>query len=361
MALITLRQLLDHAAEHSYGVPAFNVNNLEQMRAIMEAAEATDSPVIVQASAGARKYAGANFIRHLMLAALEEFPHIPLCMHQDHGASPDVCIRSIQIGFSSVMMDGSLMSDMKTPSNYAYNVDVTRRTAEIAHACGVSVEGELGCLGSLETGMADKEDGSGADGVLSHEQLLTDPEQAAAFVKATQVDALAIAIGTSHGAYKFSRPPTGDILSIQRVKEIHARIPDTHLVMHGSSSVPQDWLKIINENGGAIKETYGVPVAEIQEGIKHGVRKINIDTDLRLAATGAIRRCLTKDPSEFDPRKYLTAASQAMMDICKERFIAFGTAGQASKIKVLSLEAMTKRYQSGELAPRVHSPEGARV
>ncbi len=361
MALITLRQLLDHAAEYSYGVPAFNVNNLEQMRAIMMAATATNSPVIVQASAGARKYAGPNFIRHLMLAALEEFPDIPLCMHQDHGASPDVCFRSIQIGFSSVMMDGSLMSDMKTPSSYDYNVDVTRRTVDIAHACGVSVEGELGCLGSLETGTADKEDGSGADGILSHEQLLTDPEQAAAFVKATHVDALAIAIGTSHGAYKFSRPPTGDILAINRIKEIHARIPDTHLVMHGSSSVPQEWLKVINECGGNIKETYGVPVAEIQEGIKHGVRKVNIDTDLRLAATGAIRRCLNKNPSEFDPRKYLTEAHDAMMEICKDRFIAFGTAGQASKIKVLSLEAMTKRYQAGELAPRVHQRTSERV
>lgn len=352
--LITLRQLLDHAAEHVYGVPAFNVNNLEQMRAIMEAAQETKSPVIVQASAGARKYAGPNFIRHLMLAALEEFPEIPLCMHQDHGASPEVCFRSIQIGFSSVMMDGSLMSDMKTPSTYDYNVAVTKETVAIAHACGVSVEGELGVLGSLETGLADKEDGSGADGHLTHEQMLTDPEQAAAFVKATQVDALAIAIGTSHGAYKFTRPPTGDILAIDQIKQIHARIPDTHLVMHGSSSVPQEWLAIINEYGGQMKETYGVPVEEIQEGIKHGVRKINIDTDLRLAATGAIRRALAQNPSEFDPRKYLTDAHHAMRDICKARFIAFGTAGQADKLKVLSLEAMTKRYQSGELTPRVN-------
>jgi fructose-bisphosphate aldolase class II len=354
MALISLRQLLDHAAEHGYGVPAFNVNNLEQMRAIMEAADATDSPVIVQASAGARKYAGAPFLRHLILAAIEEFPHIPVCMHQDHGASPDVCQRSIQLGFSSVMMDGSLREDMKTPASFDYNVEVTSKVVEMAHACGVSVEGELGCLGSLETGMADKEDGSGAEGKLSHEQLLTDPEQAAQFVKATQVDALAIAIGTSHGAYKFTRPPTGDILAIDRVKAIHARIPDTHLVMHGSSSVPQDWLKIINTYGGTMGQTYGVPVEEIQEGIKYGVRKINIDTDLRMASTGAIRRFLAENTKEFDPRKYLGEATKAMYGICKQRYEAFGTAGQASKIKVLSLEKMFQRYKAGELAPRVH-------
>lgn len=354
MALITLRQLLDHAAEHNYGVPAFNVNNLEQMRAIMEAAHITNSPVIVQASAGARKYAGPNFIRHLMLAAIEEFPHIPIVMHQDHGASPDVCQRSIQIGFSSVMMDGSLHEDMKTPASYAYNVDITRKVVAMAHACGVSVEGELGCLGSLETGIAGEEDGSGADCKLSHEQLLTDPEQAAAFVKATKVDALAIAIGTSHGAYKFSRPPTGDILAIQRIKEIHRRIPDTHLVMHGSSSVPQEWLKIINEHGGEIGETYGVPVEEIQEGIKHGVRKINIDTDLRLASTGAIRRYLGTHRAEFDPRKYLAVSVEAMRDICKQRFEAFGTASQADKIKVISMEDMYKRYLNGSLDPRIN-------
>ncbi len=353
MSLISLRQMLDHAAEHSYGVPAFNVNNLEQMRAIMIAADQTNSPVIVQASAGARKYAGAPFIRALMLAAVEEWPHIPVCMHQDHGASPAVCQRSIQLGFTSVMMDGSLEADMKTPSSFEYNVETTKMAADMAHACGVSVEGELGCLGSLESGMAGDEDGSGAEGKLSHDQLLTDPEQAAQFVKATQVDALAIAIGTSHGAYKFKRPPTGDVLDIQRIKEIHARIPDTHLVMHGSSSVPQDWLAIINEFGGEISETYGVPVEEIQEGIKHGVRKINIDTDLRLASTGAIRRFLAKNPAEFDPRKYLNETVKAMVDICKARYESFGTAGQASKIKVLSLEAMTARYLSGELAPRV--------
>lgn len=353
MALISLRQLLDHAAEHNYGVPAFNVNNLEQMRAIMLAAAATDSPVIVQASAGARKYAGAPFLRHLILAAIEEFPHIPVCMHQDHGSSPGVCQRSIQLGFSSVMMDGSLQEDMKTPGSFEYNVAVTAKVVEMAHAGGVSVEGELGCLGSLESGMAGEEDGHGAEGKLSHEQLLTDPEQAAEFVKLTKVDALAIAIGTSHGAYKFTRPPTGDILAIERIKAINARIPDTHLVMHGSSSVPQDWLQIINEHGGDMGQTYGVPVSEIQEGIKYGVRKINIDTDLRMASTGAIRRFMAKNPKEFDPRKYLGEATKAMMDICKQRYEAFGTAGQAGKIKVISLEDMYLRYEKGELAVRV--------
>ncbi len=354
MALISLRQMLDHAAEHGYGVPAFNVNNLEQMRAIMEAADETDAPVIVQASAGARSYAGAPFLRHLILAAIEEFPHIPVCMHQDHGTSPAVCQRSIQLGFSSVMMDGSLGEDGKTPASYDYNVDVTRRTVEMAHACGVSVEGELGCLGSLETGMAGEEDGIGAEGKLDHSQLLTDPEEAADFVKKTGVDALAIAIGTSHGAYKFTRPPTGDILAIERIKEIHARIPNTHLVMHGSSSVPQDWLAIINEYGGDMGETYGVPVEEIQEGIKHGVRKVNIDTDLRMASTGAIRKHLHENRSNFDPRKFLAASTKAMKDICKGRYEAFGTAGNASKIEALSLDAMTGRYLSGELDPKVN-------
>jgi fructose-bisphosphate aldolase class II len=354
MALISLRQMLDHAAENGYGVPAFNVNNLEQMRAIMEAADETDSPVIVQASAGARSYAGAPFLRHLILAAIEEFPHIPVCMHQDHGTSPAVCQRSIQLGFSSVMMDGSLGEDGKTPASYEYNVDVTRRTVEMAHACGVSVEGELGCLGSLETGMAGEEDGIGAEGVLDHSQLLTDPEEAADFVKKTGVDALAIAIGTSHGAYKFTRPPTGDILAIERIKEIHARIPNTHLVMHGSSSVPQDWLAVINEYGGDMGQTYGVPVEEIVEGIKHGVRKVNIDTDLRMASTGAIRKHLHDNPSNFDPRKFLQAATKGMKDICKARYEAFGTAGNASKISALSLDAMTDRYLSGELDPKVN-------
>ena len=352
--LISMRQLLDHAAEYQYGVPAFNVNNLEQMRAIMEAADKTNSPVIVQASAGARKYAGANFLKHMILAAVEEFPHIPIVMHQDHGASPAACQRSIQLGFSSVMMDGSLKEDQKTPASYDYNVEVTRRAVDMAHACGVSVEGELGCLGSLETGAAGEEDGVGAEGKLSHDQMLTDPEEAAQFVKATKVDALAIAIGTSHGAYKFTRPPTGDILAIERIKEIHHRIPDTHLVMHGSSSVPQEWLKIINEFGGEIAETYGVPIAEIQEGIKHGVRKVNIDTDLRLASTGAIRRFLAKNKSEFDPRKYLAETIKAMREICIARYEAFGTAGQAAKITVLSLEKMASRYSAGELDPRVN-------
>ena len=353
MALISLRQMLDHAAEHGYGVPAYNVNNLEQMRAIMEAAKQTDSPVIVQASAGARKYAGAPFLRHLILAAIEEFPEIPVVMHQDHGTSPAVCQRSIQLGFSSVMMDGSLQEDGKTPASYEYNVDVTRRAVEMAHACGVSVEGELGCLGSLETGMAGEEDGVGAEGKLSHDQLLTDPEEAADFVQKTKVDALAIACGTSHGAYKFTRPPTGDILAIDRIKEIHERIPDTHLVMHGSSSVPQEWLAVINEFGGEIPETYGVPVEQICEGIKHGVRKVNIDTDLRLASTGATRRFLAENPSEFDPRKFYKAAMTAMKDICVARYEAFGTAGNASKIRPLSLEAMYQRYEAGELEPKI--------
>lgn len=353
MSLISLRQLLDHAAEHNYGVPAFNVNNMEQMHAIMQAADETDSPVIVQASAGARSYAGAPFLRHLIEAAIEQWPHIPVCMHQDHGSSPAVCFRSIQLGFSSVMMDGSLLEDMKTPSNYEYNVKVTRSVVELSHACGVSVEGELGCLGSLETGTAGKEDGVGAEGILDHSQLLTDPEEAARFVRDTKVDALAIAIGTSHGAYKFTRPPTGDILAIQRIKEIHARIPDTHLVMHGSSSVPQDWLQIINNYGGDMGQTYGVPVEEIQEGIKHGVRKVNIDTDLRMSSTGAIRKFLAENRKEFDPRKYLKASTKAMRDICKLRYEAFGTNGQASKIKSISLEIMTKQYSLGKLDPRV--------
>ena len=300
MALVSMRQLLDHAAEHSYGIPAYNVNNLEQMRAIMQAADASDSPVIVQASAGARKYAGSNFLKHMILAAIEEFPHIPVCMHLDHGNSASTCQRAIAMGFSSVMMDGSLGEDSKTPTSYDYNVAVTKRTVEMAHACGVSVEGELGCLGSLETGEAGEEDGVGAVGKLTLEQMLTDPDEAVDFVAKTKVDALAIACGTSHGAYKFTRPPTGDILAIDRIREIHSKIPNTHLVMHGSSSVPQDWLAVINEFGGAIPETYGVPVEQIVEGIKHGVRKINIDTDLRLASTGAVRRFLAENPSEFD-------------------------------------------------------------
>jgi fructose-bisphosphate aldolase, class II len=353
MALITLRQLLDHAAEHQYGVPAFNVNNLEQVRAIMEAADATDSPVILQASAGARKYAGPRFLSHLIEAAIAEWPHIPIVMHQDHGASPAVCQRSIQLGFSSVMMDGSLESDMKTPACYEYNVDVTRRVAEMAHACGVSVEGELGCLGSLETGSAGDEDGSGAAGRLDHSQLLTDPDQAADFVKCTKVDALAIAIGTSHGAYKFSRPPSADILAIDRIKEIHRRIPDTHLVMHGSSAVPQDWLRVINACGGRMGETYGVPVEEVRKVIRHGVRKVNIDTDLRMAATGAVRSFLAKFPEEIDPRKWLAATTKAMKQIGKDRYEAFGAAGMASKIRPLSFDTMIARYERGEFDPKV--------
>ena len=344
MALISLRQLLDHAAEHGYGVPAFNVNNLEQTRAIMEAADQTDSPVIMQASAGARKYAGAPFLRALMEAAMTEFPHVPVVVHQDHGTSPGVCQRSIQLGFSSVMMDGSLGEDGKTPMDYDYNASVTRRVVDMAHACGVSVEGEIGCLGSLETGEAGEEDGIGAAGTLTHDQLLTDPEEAAQFVADTDVDALAIACGTSHGAYKFTRPPTGDILAMDRIKAIHSRIPNTHLVMHGSSAVPQDWLAVINEFGGEIPETYGVPVEQVVEGIKHGVRKVNIDTDLRLASTGSIRRFLAEHPAEFDPRKYLAASLEAMKAICIDRYEAFDTAGNASKIQPLSLADMQAHY-----------------
>ena len=338
MAMISLRQLLDHAAEHQYGVPAFNVNNLEQIQAIMQAARKTDSPVILQASAGARKYAGEAFLRKMVEAAAEMYPEIPIVMHQDHGASPSMCMQAIRSGFTSVMMDGSLMEDAKTPASYDYNVGVTSRVVEMAHAVGVSVEGELGCLGSLESGMAGEEDGSGAEGVLTHDQLLTDPQQAVDFVSRTGVDALAIAIGTSHGAYKFSRKPTGDILAIDRIKEIHARIPKTHLVMHGSSSVPQEWLAVIRDFGGDIKETYGVPVEEIQEGIRHGVRKVNIDTDIRLAMTGAMSRAMGQDRSEFDPRKFLKEATAAARDVCIDRFQAFGTAGMASRIKPAALQ-----------------------
>ncbi len=354
MPLVSLRQLLDHAAEHGYGLPAFNVNNMEQVKAIMDAAQATNSPVILQGSAGARKYAGEPFLRHLILAALEAYPDIPVCMHQDHGTSPAVCARAIQSGFSSVMMDGSLREDGKTPASYDYNVATTRQVVDFAHACGVSVEGELGCLGSLETGQAGEEDGVGAEGTLDHSQLLTDPDEAAEFVTATQVDALAIAIGTSHGAYKFTQKPTGAVLRIDRVKEIHARIPDTHLVMHGSSSVPQDWLDVINSFGGDMGQTYGVPVEEIVEGIKHGVRKVNIDTDLRMASTGAIRRHLAEERKNFDPRKYLKEAQKGMTEICKARYEAFGAAGMAGRVKPLSLEAMFGRYAKGELDPKVN-------
>jgi fructose-bisphosphate aldolase, class II len=345
MALISLRQMLDHAAEHGYGVPAFNVNNLEQIHAIMQAAQATDSPVILQASAGARKYAGEAYLRHMVLAAIETHPDIPVCLHQDHGASPAVCIQAIRSGFSSVMMDGSLKEDAKTPASYDYNVAVTAEVCKMAHAVGVSVEGELGCLGSLETGEAGEEDGVGAEGKLSHDQMLTDPTEARDFVARTGVDALAIAIGTSHGAYKFTRPPTGEILAIDRIAQIHAAIPETHLVMHGSSSVPQEWLAIIREFGGDIKETYGVPVEEIVRGIASGVRKVNIDTDIRLAMTGAMRQVFAQQPSEFDPRKALAAATKAAQAICKARFEAFGCAGQASRMKPVALDAMTARYR----------------
>ncbi|MCL4682092.1 MAG: fructose-bisphosphate aldolase class II [Rhodocyclaceae bacterium] len=349
MPLVSMRQLLDHAAENGYGLPAFNVNNLEQVRAIMEAAEETGSPVIMQGSAGARKYAGEAFLRHLIEAAIEAYPHIPVVMHQDHGQSPAVCMAAIRSGFSSVMMDGSLMEDGKTPSSYEYNVETSRKVVDFAHAIGVTVEAELGVLGSLETMKADKEDGHGAEGTMKREDLLTDPDQAADFVQKTQCDALAIAIGTSHGAYKFTRKPTGDILAIDRIKEIHARIPNTHLVMHGSSSVPQEWLEIIRKYGGQMKETYGVPVEEIVTGIKHGVRKVNIDTDIRLAMTGAMRRHMAEKPAEFDPRKFLADAQKAAKEICKLRYEAFGCAGQAAKIKPISLEKMAERYRKGEL------------
>ena len=345
MALVSLRQVLDHAAEHGFGVPAFNVNNLEQIQAIMEAAQATDSPVILQASAGARNYAGEAYLRHMVLAAVETHPDIPVVLHQDHGASPAVCVQAIRSGFTSVMMDGSLQEDARTPASYAYNVDVTRRVCAMAHAVGVSVEGELGCLGSLETGEAGEEDGSGAQGKLSQDMLLTDPAQARDFVAATGVDALAIAIGTSHGAYKFSRQPTGDMLAIDRIASIHAAIPHTRLVMHGSSSVPQEWLAIIRKHGGTIKETYGVPVEEIRRGIANGVRKINIDTDIRLAMTGAMRRLFAEQPAEFDPRKAMAEARRAAKGICQARFEAFGCAGHARRIRPTPLDAMAQRYR----------------
>ncbi|HOY71444.1 MAG TPA: fructose-bisphosphate aldolase class II [Methylotenera sp.] len=349
MALISLKQLLDHAAEHSYGLPAFNVNNMEQIQAIMQAADQVNSPVIMQASAGARKYAGEVFLRKMIEAAIEQYPHIPVCMHQDHGVSPVVCQAAIHSGFSSVMMDGSLLADGKTPSSYEYNIEVTKRVVELAHAVGVSVEGELGCLGSLETGQAGEEDGSGAQGVLHESQLLTDPEEAAQFLKATKIDALAIAIGTSHGAYKFSRPPSGDLLSIERIKAIHQRIPNTHLVLHGSSSVSQEILATIRQYGGNIKETYGVPVTEIVEGIKNGVRKVNIDTDIRLAMTAALRQKLVENPEEFDPRELFKLAVIEVKKLCINRFETFGSAGRASQIKVISLDKMASRYAKGEI------------
>jgi len=350
MPLASLRQVLDHAAEHSYGVPAFNVNNLEQIQAILEAAQETASPVILQASAGARKYAGEAFLRKLIEGAIESYPQLPIVMHQDHGASPAVCRASIRSGFSSVMMDGSLEEDMKTPASYDYNVAVTREVVEMAHAVGVSVEGELGCLGSLESGRAGEEDGSGAQGTLSREQLLTDPDQAADFVARTGVDALAIAIGTSHGAYKFSREPSGDILAIDRIRAIHEKLPDTHLVMHGSSSVPQEWLAVIRAHGGEIRPTYGVPVEEIRRGIEHGVRKVNIDTDIRLAMTGAMRRAMATRPEEFDPRAFFKEARKAARELCESRFVAFGCAGMAGRIRPVPLEAMASRYAKDRMA-----------
>ena len=353
MPLVSMRQLLDHAAENGYGIPAFNVNNLEQVQAVMTAAAEVGAPVILQASAGARKYAGEPFIKHLILAAIESWPQVPLVMHQDHGQSPDVCRGAMDLGFSSVMMDGSLQADGKTIASFDYNVDVTRKVVDMAHALGITVEGELGCLGSLETMKGDKEDGHGTEAIMTMEQLLTDPEEAAEFVKRTQLDALAIAIGTSHGAYKFTRKPTGDILAISRIKEIHKRIPNTHLVMHGSSSVPQEMLAEIREFGGDMKETYGVPVEEIQEAIKYGVRKINIDTDVRLAMTGAIRKYLVQNPDKFDPRDYLKPAREAARLLCKQRYLQFGCEGQGSKIKAQTLVQVAQRYASGELSQRV--------
>ena len=354
MPLVSMRQLLDHAAEHQYGIPAFNVNNLEQVQAVMTAAAEVGAPVILQASAGARKYAGEAFVKHLILAALEQWPQVPLVMHQDHGQSPDVCKGAIDLGFSSVMMDGSLEADGKTVASYDYNVDVTRKVVDMAHAIGVTVEGELGCLGSLETMKGDKEDGHGAEGTMTREMLLTDPEQAADFVEKTQLDALAIAIGTSHGAYKFSRKPTGDILAIDRIKEINRRIPNTHLVMHGSSSVPQDLLEQIRQYGGRMKETYGVPIAEIQEAIKHGVRKINIDTDIRLAMTGAVRKFLAENPDKFDAREWLKPAREAAKAVCKQRYLEFGCEGQAGKIAGESLQVVAAKYARGDLAQVVN-------
>jgi fructose-bisphosphate aldolase class II len=350
MPLVSMRQLLDHAAEHQYGIPAFNVNNLEQVQAVMAAANEVGAPVILQASAGARKYAGEAFIKHLIQAAIEQYPHIPLVMHQDHGQNPSVCQSAIDLGFSSVMMDGSLEADGKTIASYEYNVQVTRQVVDMAHRLGVTVEGELGCLGSLETMQGDKEDGHGTDAIMTREQLLTDPEQAADFVQRTQLDALAIAIGTSHGAYKFTRKPTGDILAIDRVIAIHQRIPNTHLVMHGSSSVPQELLAQINQYGGQMRTTYGVPVEEIQKAIKFGVRKINIDTDIRLAMTGAVRQFMFENPDKFDAREWLKPARAAAQAICKQRYIEFNCEGQAAKLKPLSLSAVATQYASGTLA-----------
>jgi fructose-bisphosphate aldolase class II len=352
VARITLRQLLDHAAERGYGVPAFNINNMEQGLAIMEAADSLNAPVIIQASRGARQYANDIMLARLIDALVEMYPHIPVCMHQDHGNNEATCATALQYGFTSVMMDGSLEADAKTVASYEYNVEITRKVTEMAHWVGCSVEGELGVLGSLESGEGEKEDGHGFEGKLSHDQLLTDPEQAVDFVQKTQVDALAIAMGTSHGAYKFTRKPDGDILAMGVIEEIHRRLPNTHLVMHGSSTVPQDLQDIINQYGGEMPQTWGVPVEEIQRGIKHGVRKINIDTDNRMAMTGQIRRILTEHPDEFDPRKYLKPAMEAMRAVCKQRLQEFGAEGQASSINVIPTATMAKRYASGELSPK---------
>ncbi|MFO1132840.1 MAG: class II fructose-bisphosphate aldolase [Hyphomicrobiales bacterium] len=349
MALITLRQLLDDAAEHGYGVPAFNINNMEQGLAIMRAAKKADAPVILQASRGARSYAGDIMLRHMIQALAEMWPGIPLCMHQDHGNDEATCLSAIRNGFTSVMMDGSLKADMKTPASWEYNVAITERVARMAHWVGASVEGELGVLGSLETGKAAEEDGSGAAGALSHDQLLTDPDEAAEFVKLTKVDALAIACGTSHGAYKFSKKPTGETLAISRIEAIHAKIPHVHLVMHGSSSVPQYLQDLINANGGEMPQTYGVPVEEIARGIKSGVRKVNIDTDNRMAITGQFRRVATQKKTEFDPRKFMIPAMEEMERLCLDRFERFGTAGNASRIKVIAQEDMARRYADGTL------------
>jgi fructose-bisphosphate aldolase class II len=353
MARISLRQLLDHAAEHGYGVPAFNVNNMEQVLAIMAAAAVTDAPVILQASRSARSYAGDTMLAKMVEAAEAIYPAIPICLHQDHGNNEATCFSAIQHGFTSVMMDGSLEADAKMPASYDYNVAITRRVVDTAHAVGVSVEGELGVLGSLESGHGDKEDGHGADGKLTREQLLTDPDQAVAFVRATRVDALAIAMGTSHGAYKFSRQPTGDILALDVVQAVHARMPELHLVMHGSSSVPQQLQDVFNRYGGKMPQTWGVPVAEIQLGIRHGVRKVNIDTDCRLAMAGEFRRVTAQHPGEFDPRKFLQPAMAALQALCRERFEQFGTAGHASRIKPIPIAEMARRYAKGALDPRI--------
>src|SRR6185312_10354649 len=359
MAKITLRQLLDDAAERGYGVPAFNINNMEQGLAILEAADAVDAPVIIQASRGARSYANDIVLKHLIDALAEMYPHIPICMHQDHGNNEATCATAIQFGFTSVMMDGSLMADGKTPADYDYNVAVTRQTVDMAHWVGASVEGELGVLGSLETGMGEKEDGHGFEGKLDHDQLLTDPDQAVDFVRATKVDALAIAMGTSHGAYKFSRKPDGDILAMNVVEEIHRRLPNTHLVMHGSSSVPQPLQDMFNKFGGEMPQTWGVPVEEIIRGIKHGVRKVNIDTDCRLAMTAAFRKVAAQTKNEFDPRKFLKPAMDAMCELCRERFEQFGTAGNASRLKAVPLAEMARRYRSGALDPKTDMTEAA--